>query len=74
LNALYPSFAGEAISQDELDVDMSVPGLLREFFGVRTAASIMGKIGGSVTSAAKTAAVRQNGRLGGRPLKKKASR
>jgi len=35
------------------------------------AAQSLGRLGGLVSSAAKTAAVRKNGRLGGRPKKKK---
>lgn len=36
--------------------------------------SKIGTKGGKVTSPAKAAAVRENGRLGGRPRKKKAQR
>lgn len=35
------------------------------------AAALLGKRGGKVKSAAKAAAARRNGRLGGRPLGKK---
>ena len=35
------------------------------------AASALGKLGGSVKSEAKSAAVRKNGKLGGRPKKQK---
>jgi hypothetical protein len=37
---------------------------------IREAAALMGRRGGSVKSEAKTAAVRRNGKLGGRPRKK----
>ena len=36
------------------------------------AASALGKLGGSAKSEAKSAAVRENGKLGGRPKKVKA--
>ena len=38
---------------------------------VSQAASALGKLGGSVKSEAKSAAVRKNGKLGGRPKKQK---
>jgi hypothetical protein len=39
---------------------------------VQKAAALLGRRGGSVRSEAKTAAVRENGKLGGRPRKKKS--
>lgn len=36
---------------------------------LRKAAAITGRLGGSVKSEAKTAAARENGKLGGRPKK-----
>lgn len=51
-----------------LDADIYLPGLLEGFLGSRRwMAAQLGKAGGSATSRAKTAAVRANGRLGGRP-------
>jgi hypothetical protein len=53
-----------------IDADIYLPGLLNGFFGSRRwMAAQLGKAGGSTTSPAKTAAVRANGRLGGRPKK-----
>lgn len=51
-----------------LDADIYLPGLLEGFLGSRRwMAAQLGKAGGSAKSRAKTAAVRANGRLGGRP-------
>jgi hypothetical protein len=51
-----------------LDADIYLPGLLEGFLGSRRwMAAQLGKAGGSATSRAKTAAVRANGKLGGRP-------
>ncbi len=56
-----------------LDADLYVPGLLEGFLGSkRWLASRLGQLGGKSRSAAKKAASRANGRLGGRP--KKAAR
>ncbi|MGO8855482.1 MAG: DUF2442 domain-containing protein [Steroidobacteraceae bacterium] len=53
-----------------IDADIYLPGLLEGFLGSRRwMAAQLGKAGGSVTSRAKAAAVRANGRLGGRPKK-----
>ncbi len=38
-----------------------------------SAAALLGRKGGKVKSPAKTAAVRENGKLGGRPPNKKAA-
>src|SRR5262249_8753748 len=54
----------------KLDVDLYVPGLLQGHLGSeKWAAAQLGKAGGRVTSKAKAAAARENGRLGGRPRK-----
>ena len=51
-----------------LDADIYLPGLLEGFLGSRRwMAAQLCKAGGSATSRAKTAAVRANGKLGGRP-------
>ena len=53
-----------------IDADIYLPGLLEGFLGSRSwMAAQLGKAGGSATSRAKTAAVRANGKLGGRPRK-----
>jgi hypothetical protein len=61
----------EAVELAALDVDISVVGLLRDLAGSLgcTAAAELGRRGGSVRSAQKTAAVRANGAKGGRPRK-----
>jgi Protein of unknown function (DUF2442) len=50
-----------------LDVDHYVPGLLNHVFGTGRWMAELGRRGGSVTSTAKAAAARANGRKGGRP-------
>lgn len=51
-----------------INADIYLPGLLEGFLGSRSwMAAQLGKAGGSATSRAKTAAVRANGKLGGRP-------
>jgi hypothetical protein len=53
-----------------LDADLYLPSLLEGFLGSRRwMAAQLGKAGGSVTSSAKTAAARANGKRGGRPRK-----
>jgi hypothetical protein len=52
-----------------LDVDLYVPSLLQGILGTRKWMAEIGKLGGSVTSAAKAKAAAENGKLGGRPKK-----
>lgn len=55
---------------EELDVDLSVPHLLEGLFGTRAFMNReRGRRGGQAHSAAKAAAARANGALGGRPRK-----
>jgi hypothetical protein len=62
--------SGLGIYFPKLDADIWLPGLLEGFLGSkRWMASEMGKLGGQSASAAKQAAARSNGRLGGRPKK-----
>jgi hypothetical protein len=57
----------------KLDVDLYLPALLEGFFGTKAwAASRLGQAGGKARTAAKQAASRTNGKLGGRPRKKVA--
>jgi hypothetical protein len=69
LKTVRAGFGGESITLDDLDVDISVPGLLRDLVGMTSAAALLGRKGGSATSEAKAAAVRENGKRGGRPRK-----
>jgi hypothetical protein len=58
--------AGSGLHWEELDVDLSVPGLLAGMFGTR---SWQASQAGRTRSAAKAEAARANGRKGGRPRK-----
>ncbi|HEU4557145.1 MAG TPA: DUF2442 domain-containing protein [Longimicrobium sp.] len=57
---------GEALHWEELDADISVPGVVFELLNVR---AWYAKWLGSATSEAKAAAARENGKKGGRPRK-----
>jgi hypothetical protein len=59
--------AKSGLRWESLDVDHYVPSLIDGVFGNRRWMSAIGKKGGAVRSAAKTRAVRENGRKGGRP-------
>ncbi|KKB11429.1 hypothetical protein VE25_12720 [Devosia geojensis] len=58
--------AGYGLHWDELDIDISVPGLMAGIFGTR---AYMARRAGQVRSPAKAAAARANGAKGGRPRK-----
>jgi hypothetical protein len=58
---------GEAIGWEELNADTDVNGLILEVLHVRDLAA---KYLGSLTSPAKSAAARENGKKGGRPRKR----
>jgi hypothetical protein len=64
LAAVEVEAGGEGLHWEELDEDLSVPGLLAQSFNLRRWA---GKYLGGSTSDAKAAAARENGRKGGRP-------
>ena len=66
LKQLKPDNAGMTLSQRQRDIDIWLPGLLLDLLGVSPSA-LLGKKGGSTTSAAKRRAARENGRKGGRP-------
>ena len=69
LKTVRAGFSGESITLEDLDVDISIPGLLRDLVGMTSAATLLGRKGGSAKSQAKAAAVRENGKRGGRPRK-----
>jgi|GEM_PF-4195648 hypothetical protein len=71
LAAVYAGNGGATISQDDLDVDVSVPGLLDRLFG-RAIRGNLGRRAGKVSTLAKARAARKNGRKGGRPKKRTA--
>lgn len=65
---------GAALHWDKLNVDISLAGLMVGIFGTNAWMAEIGRRGGSVTSEAKTAAVRANGMKGGRPRKEAKQR
>jgi hypothetical protein len=70
LEEIEISPSGFGIHFPKLDADFYLPGLLEGFLGSkRWMASRLGQIGGKSRSAAKRAASKANGRLGGRPRK-----
>lgn len=62
---------GDGLIFDKADVDIYVPGLVRDLFAPAIG-SALGKSGGRIKSAAKSAAAKRNGRKGGRPRKRAA--
>jgi hypothetical protein len=75
LRTIKISPSGFGIYFPELDADIYLPGLLKGFLGSRKwMAARLGTAGGKSRSAAKTAAARRNGKLGGRPAARRKSR
>jgi hypothetical protein len=65
--------AGTGIYFPELDADLYVPGLIEGVMGTRKwMAARLGAAGGAVRTPEKSAASRENGKLGGRPRKTRA--
>jgi hypothetical protein len=60
---------GYGLHWEELDADLSVPGLLMSSLGRKEKLSELARIAGKTKSAAKAAASRANGAKGGRPRK-----
>lgn len=59
---------GSGLHWEDLDVDLSVAGILAGLFGTeKYMAAKLARRAGSTKSAAKAAAARANGKLGGRP-------
>jgi len=65
---------GTTISWPDLDVQLSVTGLLAGVFGTRAWMAELGRAGGRVKSVAKSRAARRNGAKGGRPRQRKSMR
>ena len=64
---------GSGLYWPQLEVDISVAGLLQGLFGSKPWMTELGRAGGKITSEKKQAAAQANGRLGGRPKTKEAS-
>jgi Protein of unknown function (DUF2442) len=73
LTAVRASRSGDAVVLDEIDMHISLKGLLRDLVGLTGAAAMMGSAGGKAKSPAKASAARANGKRGGRPRKKTAA-
>jgi hypothetical protein len=71
LNEIEISPSGLGIHFPRLDADIYLPAILEGFLGSKKwMASRLGRIGGRSRSAAKKAASKKNGMLGGRPPKR----
>jgi hypothetical protein len=74
LREIEISPSGFGLHFPRLDADVYLPGLLEGTLGSRKwMAAQLGKRGGGARSAAKAAAARSNGKLGGRPRKREAA-
>jgi hypothetical protein len=71
LALVHPGNGGATISQEDLDVDVFVPGLLDRLFG-HTIRVELGRRSGRTSTPAKARAARKNGSKGGRPKKRAA--
>src|SRR5260221_3654887 len=70
LDPIEISPSGLGLHFPKIDADLYLPALLEGFLGSkRWIAARMGERGGKARSAAKAAASRENGKLGGRPRK-----
>jgi len=75
LQEIEISPSGFGIHFPKLDADLYLPAILQGFLGSRNwMASRLGHAGGKSRSAAKRAASRANGKLGGRPRKESRGR
>lgn len=63
---------GGGLYWEDLDVDLSVPGLVMGVFGSKTWMRELARRGGSASTEAKAIASRENGKKGGRPRKNSA--
>ena len=69
LRTIEISAAGLGLHWPRLDAELYVPSLVKGVLGTKRWMSQIGAVGGSATTAAKGAAARANGKLGGRPRK-----
>ena len=69
LAAVEVSPGGMGLHWEELDADLSVPGLLMSSLGRKEKLSELARVAGKAKSAAKAVASRANGAKGGRPRK-----
>lgn len=69
LQAVELTPTGSGVSWRALDVDLGVPGLIRDAFGTQVFARALGQMGGRATSPAKARSSKVNGAKGGRPRK-----
>ena len=75
LAEVFISPSGLSVHFPKLDAEIYIPALLQGILGTRKwMAAQMGRAGGSVITAAKTKAARENGRRGGRPKTSKGLR
>ncbi len=74
LSQIELSPSGLGLHFPAIDADLYLPGLLGGVFGSRQwMAAQLGREGGKARTAAKGAAARENGKLGGRPRKARAA-
>lgn len=66
--------SGSSVHWESLDADFGIPELLAGIFGTKSWMAELGRKGGQVTSSAKSAAARKNGKKGGRPKKNAQNR
>ncbi|HKQ05761.1 MAG TPA: DUF2442 domain-containing protein [Blastocatellia bacterium] len=66
------TLSGSGLRWPTLDADFSLPALMLGIFGSKSWMAEVGRRGGRVTSKAKAATARANGRKGGRPKKARA--
>jgi hypothetical protein len=74
IRAVQVTGGGSGLRWPDLDADLFVPDLLAGCFGTRTWMRSLARSAGRVTSEAKAAAARANGKKGGRPRKEREAR
>lgn len=69
LDVIEVTGAGLGLYWPKLDADLYVPALIKGVLGTKQWMAQIGATGGKASTAAKAAAARANGKLGGRPRK-----